>query len=278
MKKNTKIMKKLKDQKMARLFFKAFIICLIAFIYAPQVYSKDILKGTLLKDVNLRTGPGMSYPSQGLLSKGWDVTILAPQSNGWYYVLFKGADQYNNQVDYKGYISAQFIKTYTVEDYSDLPKVDGLYGTEERSTIGCENISPQYDYNNDCRLKINASSANYDTVLKICKVGSGECIRMVYVREGSTYIVKNIPFGTYYIKIASGSDMRKKIDKYGNCLIVFVKNAIYEKTETTFRFYRETNSKGYCDVGWEYVLNARISTSNSESVPSEDISPEEFNR
>jgi uncharacterized protein YraI len=165
------------------------------------------------KTLNMRSGPGKEYEVIRTLSMGDAVTLIQKYENGWWEVAFD---------ETQGYVYSSYLK---IDPYSGWEKKYYQSGV----TPDCENVTPKYDYEIDNYLRISVGSGT-DVVVKLMKKGSylDECIRIVYVRSGDTYEIKNIPQGRYYLKIAYGKDFRKKIID-NVCYVKFMKNAQYEK-------------------------------------------------
>jgi uncharacterized protein YraI len=71
---------------------------------AASVTSRPV-EGTLTIKVNVRSGPGTSYPSLGLLNAGENVQIMVQDSTGkWYQILFPPAPGGS------GWLAAQFVQ------------------------------------------------------------------------------------------------------------------------------------------------------------------------
>lgn len=145
------------------------------FVACGMVNAQTKYVGKITKSVNLRIGPGTQYESLGLLSAGFDVSIIDCAKCEWIHVVFYGADSKGNAKSYEGYVSSSFVSLKEVEDVSKYERVY-ISGTEERREIGCTNISPTYDNDSGCRLNIDATNANYDTVIKLVDKRSGRCI------------------------------------------------------------------------------------------------------
>jgi hypothetical protein len=118
---------------------------------------------------------------------------------------------------------------------------------------------------------------NTDVVVKLMKKSySDECIRIVYVRAGDSYDIRNIPEGLYYLKIAYGRDYRQKIEG-SQCKVRFVKSPLYEKGEEILDFRRRNIPGGYQEPSYELTLNV-ISTYGGSEFNSNTISEAEFNK
>jgi len=77
-----------------------------------------------------------------------------------------------------------------------------------------------------------------DVVVKLMKKGTNSpdvCARIFYVRAGTTYSIKNIPEGMYYLKIAYGSDWRQTVLN-DQCIGKFVYHPSYELGQEVFSY------------------------------------------
>jgi hypothetical protein len=219
----------------------------------------------------MRSGPGKEYKVVGTLSMGDPIRLIQKYDNGWWEVDFNGT---------KGYA------------YSSLLKLDPDSGWEKKNyqsgvTPDCENVTPKYDYDIDNYLRINVGTGT-DVVVKLMKEADyiDECIRIVYVRSGETYDMKNIPQGRYYLKIAYGKDYRKKIVD-GACFVKFMKNALYEKGTEILDFNliqkpdeRIGNNvyKNWDVPSFELLLDVYQTYGSTNSFKASNISEEEFNK
>lgn len=223
------------------------------------------------KTLNMRSGPGKEYKVVGTLSMGDPITLIQKYDNGWWEVDFNGTQGYA---------------------YSSLLKLDPDSGWEKKNyqsgvTPDCENVTPKHDYDIDNYLRINVGTGT-DVVVKLMKEGdyNDECIRIVYVRSGETYDMKNIPQGRYYLKIAYGKDYRKKVVD-GTCLVKFMKNALYEKGTEILDFNliqkpdeRIGNNvyKNWDVPSFELLLDVYQTYGSTNSFKASNISEEEFNK
>jgi hypothetical protein len=222
------------------------------------------------KILNMRSGPGKEYETIGTLSMGDAITLIKKNGNGWWEVDFDGT---------QGYV------------YSTLLKIDPNSGWEKKNyqsgvTPDCENVTPKYDNELDNYLRINVGSGT-DVVVKLMKMGNyeDECIRIVYVRSGDTYEIKNIPEVRCYLKIAYGKDYRKKIVD-NLCYVKFMKNAMYEKGSEILDFnkIKQPNQRVGDKVyenwrlpSFELSLDVIVAKGTKSTFKSNDISEAEFN-
>ena len=139
----------------------------------------------------------------------------------------------------------------------------------------CYNVTPRYsEINNYLDIKVGAGT---DVVIKLMERESDRCVRYVYVNRSSNYILRNIPEGEYYLKIAYGKNWYSKVENHF-CEGKFLSNAIYEmgKDNLDFNLKYYADGRGY-DVP-SYRLSLDVYNSDAmNSFSSERISESEFN-
>lgn len=163
-------------------------------------------------DLNLRVLPSKNSLSLGLIPAHTKIIVLDDQNLDWTRIEYNGL---------KGYAASSFLKDID-EPYSKWSKLDYKTGQEP----DCENYDIQYDMKSDGLLRIYLSE-NSDCVIKVMNKNNGKCIRIAYIRSGDSFEMKNIPKGTYFLKLAYGKDFRKGIVNE-KCVVKFIENAIYE--------------------------------------------------
>ena len=146
----------------------------------------------------------------------------------------------------------------------------------KNGNIKCPNVQPVYDYEINTRLIISASMT--DVAVKLFEYSSDNCIRYVFVRDGTTFTIKNIPEGRYYIKIAYGYDWTTYNDE-PLCKGHFNSSASYKKSNDIYDFTKKTYEDGRVDIPYYRLkLYRRYSSDNTESsTQSNTISPNDFN-
>jgi hypothetical protein len=115
-----------------------------------------------------------------------------------------------------------------------------------------------------------------DVAIKVMNLNSGKCIRYVFINRGSTYKIRNIPEGTYYLKIAYGKDWFSKVEN-GQCIGKFLINPMYEKGDDIMNFDLQHTPDGYKIPSFQLKLDV-ISTDRMNTFSSQDISESEFNQ
>lgn len=139
----------------------------------------------------------------------------------------------------------------------------------------CYNVSPRYSKINNY-LDINVGGGT-DVVIKLIERKSDRCVRYVFINRNSNYVMRNIPEGEYYLKIAYGKNWYSKIENH-LCKGKFLLNAFYEvgndNLDFTLKYYED--GSGY-DIP-SYRLSLDVQNSDVlNSFSSERISESDFN-
>lgn len=111
----------------------------------------------------------------------------------------------------------------------------------------------------------------YSVAVKIMDVMTNHCIRYVYVPEGQTVTINEIPQGQYYLKLAYGNDwMSYQTDsiKIGK----FTIGAFYERSVETYNFGRK-NSTDFVNFDLRINVVQGNAENNFETQP---IKEQEF--
>ena len=143
------------------------------------------------------------------------------------------------------------------------------------SMPSCYNFVPDFDRSIDNYLIINVGSGT-DVVAKLMNSNTGTCVRYVFINRSTSYTVRNIPEGKYYLKLAYGKEWLSKIEN-NQCVGRFLKNPLYEKGTDIldYNFINETD--GYSIPSYEISLDI-VSSSVNNSFSTSNISASEFNR
>ncbi|MEN9301737.1 MAG: hypothetical protein RL264_166 [Bacteroidota bacterium] len=138
----------------------------------------------------------------------------------------------------------------------------------------CYNFIPQKS-DIDNYLEVNVGSGT-DVALKLMNLENETCVRYVFINSGSTYTIRNIPEGRYYLKLAYGKDWLSKIVN-GQCKGKFIRNPLYESGEDLLDFNIIHKSNSYSIPSFSLHLDV-VSTGISNSFNSSEISESEFNK
>jgi hypothetical protein len=114
-----------------------------------------------------------------------------------------------------------------------------------------------------------------DVAIKVMDANTDKCIRYVFVNSGSTYAIRNIPEGEYYLKIAYGKDWLSKVEN-GQCVGKFLRNPMYEKGDDRIDFTLQRTPNGYNIPSFKLELDV-VSSGIDNSFNSANISESEFN-
>ena len=107
-------------------------------------------------------------------------------------------------------------------------------------------------------------------------LSTDKCVRYVFINSGSTYTIRNIPEGSYYLKIAYGKNWLSKVES-GRCVGKFIRDPMYEKGEDIMDFNIQYTADGYSIPSFKLQLDV-VSNSISNSFNSQNISESEFNK
>jgi len=149
----------------------------------------------------------------------------------------------------------------------------------------CFNYTPRYDRELDNHLRVTVGGGT-DVVIKVMQVGSDRCIRYVYVKSRSTYSIRNIPEGTYYLKIAYGKRWVEKKDA-GMCIGKFASSPLYEKGQDILDFLTRSTGISYENgqryenfeiPSFEIQLDVVTTGFSSNNLNTDGISEAEFNQ
>lgn len=138
----------------------------------------------------------------------------------------------------------------------------------------CYNFTPQKSkIDNFLEVQVGGGT---DVAIKVMNSKTDKCIRYVFINSGTTYKIRNIPEGTYYLKIAYGKEWYLKIEN-GQCIGKFIRSAMYEKGDEMMDFSLKYSTGGYQIPNFTLKLDV-VSTRPSNSFSSQNISENEFNQ
>jgi len=230
---------------------------------------------------DLRSGPGTNYNIVTQLSKGMQVDLISEDFGAWWTVQYRTMNGFVKASDLLAVMAQVAVapapaqQTSIQDDFDDWEMT--MYETGE--TPDCLNISPKFDYNLDNYLKVDVSE-NTEAVVKLIKVGDNPsqevCYRIAYVKSGDTHLIKNIPAGKYYLKIAYGNDWRERTVG-GQCYGRFVQKALYKVGDQILNFTPVRLAQGMDVPSFELSLDVSTDGTGS-SFDTDDISEEAFNR
>ena len=188
-----------------------------------------------------------------------------------------------NKPNSTGSVSDPVLRAYALsslkkEDYSGWKETNYKTG----DIPGCNRSKQIFDYEINNRLEISVGP-NTNAVIKIIDTRTRKSIRSVFVKADSKFVMRHIPEGQYYLKIAYGWNwMENSVS--GKCVAKFTQNAIYKKSKEIFDFNKiDEGEKTVGDSVYKnysipsYSLKLDIVTSDlADTFKSDLISEDEF--
>lgn len=111
----------------------------------------------------------------------------------------------------------------------------------------------------------------FNVAIKIMNASTGKCIRYVYVPEGETVAVGQIPQGMYFLKLAYGRDWMEMQTDDG-VIGKFTRGSFYEKSTSNYNFGEKNSSKFI-----NYMLEINVVNGDTEhEFETIEITEEEF--
>lgn len=138
----------------------------------------------------------------------------------------------------------------------------------------CYNFKPKKsNINNYLEVHVGGGT---DVAIKVMNLETDKCIRYVFINSGSTYKIRNIPEGRYYLRIAYGKDWFSKVEQ-DQCIGKFLRNPMYEKGSDVMDFNLQYNDRGYSIPSFQLKLDV-IASATMNTFNSQNISETEFNQ
>lgn len=212
------------------------------------------------KGQNLRNSEGSDFKVLATLQQNDLVKLIKKNDKGFWIVEFNGV---------QGFFPAKFLKKRSLEGWTVTK-----YETGDIPT--CDKVSPQHDYTMENHLKITVNS-DADIVLKLMKKqkDSDVCVRTVYIESYDFMVLKHIPQGKYYLKIAYGNDWRQK--KIGAiCQGIFAENAHFEMGKQQLNFNLIELGNQVQTPSYALTLGTKVNDGSESSFISTPISQKEF--
>ena len=243
---------------MKSILLSLFLILTFSQAWAQELIQYEVISNTL----NLRSESSSDGEIILELKKGDLVSLLEKDKSGWWFIEFEGS---------YGYVYSKSLKK---DPYTGWQRKK----IESGESPDCENYDKQYDYNLDNYLKINVGSHTNVVVKLMQKRYDGDiCIRMAFVRRKESAILKNIPEGNYYLKIAYGNDWRQKIID-NQCIGKFMRNAHYEIGKERLDYHTIDRFDRIQIPSFELQLDMISVRSKGKNFDVNQISEAEFNK
>lgn len=137
----------------------------------------------------------------------------------------------------------------------------------------CSSFTPKYNYKLNNKLVISVSMS--DAAVKLVSQTTNRCIRFVFIKNGTTYTLKNIPEGLYYLKIAYGENWSVKTGDLV-CKGHFTSNALYKRGDEILNYNIIRTTDGYRIPSFSLSLSTTYTDDNSERFNTNQISSTDF--
>ncbi len=248
---------------------KKILLILTVLVFTSVIAQENDQYLVSSKTLNVRTKPSKDSKIIATLMQNESVSVVFRLENGWSEIEFDGGT---------GYVYSNLLKTNPDNGWNKNKYDSG-------QTLECENINTEYDYKIDNSLKVSVGSGCDDVVVKLMKKqvnNSDICIRIIYIRSGDIFLLKNIPEGIYYLKIAYGKDWRQKIVD-NKCYGKFIRNALYEigNHKLDFRLIHDSNgniSIPYYELSLDKVMINKYNKNRRSTFSSKKIEESKFNQ
>jgi hypothetical protein len=172
-------------------------------------------------------------------------------------------------------VSTNPVSNKIVEEQPS-PEINYNYINVSNGVInGCSNIKSKYNYKINNKLIITCGR-NADVAVKLIDYSTNNSIRYVYISKNSTYTIRNIPEGKYYLKIAYGNNWAIK-DGESVCEGRFTKDKIFKKGENILNYkliYLDDGS--YQIPSFSLKLDVTFTERNITTFNSDKINENEF--
>jgi len=146
---------------------------------------------------------------------------------------------------------------------------------ENGNITGCSNIKSKYNKKINNKLVITCGS-NADVAVKMIDYATEKSIRYVYIHKNSTYTIKNIHEGRYYLKIAYGSDWGVK-EGESICEGRFTSNTLYKKGDEILDYnIIYSGDGGYQIPSFSLKLDVVFTDDNMNKFETDNINENEF--
>jgi tetratricopeptide (TPR) repeat protein len=163
---------------------------------------------------------------------------------------------------------------YNVPDYKIKRCTPQIVYVSNGELLDCNKTKPKYNKGLDNKLLITVGS-NASVAVKLINISNDKCIRYVFINKNSTYSIRNIPEGNYYIKIAYGDDWTI-MDGQLNCTGRFTKNTLFEKGEDILDYNLVHSNNGYQVPSFSLKLDVIITEDKTNNFNTDKINENDF--
>jgi tetratricopeptide (TPR) repeat protein len=166
------------------------------------------------------------------------------------------------------------IKGYAVPDYKINKCTPRIIDVADGEISGCTIIKYRYNRALDNKLLITVGN-NASVAVRLINFTTDKCIRYVFINKNSTYSIKNIPEGKYYLKIAYGDDW-SIMEGESNCMGRFTRNSIFEKGQDVLDYNIVHEGRKYQIPSFSLKLNIDTTGINNNTFNTNKINEIDF--
>lgn len=165
-------------------------------------------------------------------------------------------------------------KGYNVPDYKIDRCTPQIVYLQNGELSGCNGSANKYNRSLNNRLTITVGS-NASVAIKMINYSTEMCVRYVFINKNTTYTIKNIPEGKYYLKIAYGEDW-SIIDGQVNCTGRFSRNALFQKGKELLDYNLVHTSDGIQVPSFSLKLDVIMTEDRMNSFTTDKINEKDF--
>ncbi len=165
-------------------------------------------------------------------------------------------------------------KGYNVPDYKIDRCTPQIVYLENGELSGCNGTANKYNRSLNNRLVITVGS-NASIALKMINYSTEMCVRYVFINKNTTYTIKNIPEGRYYLKIAYGEDW-SIMEGQLNCTGRFSRNTIFEKGKEILDYNLVHTRDGFQVPSFSLKLDVIMTEDRMNSFSTDKINEKDF--
>ena len=165
-------------------------------------------------------------------------------------------------------------KGYNVPEYKINRCTPQIVYVSNGELTGCNEVKPKYNSNLDNKLLITVGS-NASVAVKLINKVNEKCIRYVFINKNTTYSIRNIPEGKYYLKIAYGDDW-SIMNEQPNCTGRFTKNTLFKKGEDILDYNLVYSGNNYQVPSFSLKLDVTISEDRMNTFSTNKINENDF--
>jgi tetratricopeptide (TPR) repeat protein len=199
---------------------------------------------------------------------------LNPNAGQYYY---DRGDTKDNLNDFSGACNDwQMAKSkgYDVPDYKLNRCTPQIVYVSNGEFSGCNDFKPKYNKGLNNKLVITVGS-NASVAVKLMDYSNDKCIRYVFINRNSTYSIRNIPEGKYYLKIAYGDDW-KTMEGQPNCTGRFSRNTLFKKGSEILDYNLVYSGNGYQVPSYSLKLDIIFTQDDMNTFSTEKINENDF--